>query len=39
MSQANIAEADFNTKLAIDNAKAFLQTDLANLNATQQVNI
>jgi len=38
-SQANLVEADANTKLAIQNSKAFLQTDLANLNAEQQVNV
>ena len=38
-SQANLVEADANTKLAIQNAKAFLQTDLANLNVEQQANV
>ena len=38
-SQANLVEADTNTKLAIQNAKAFLQTDLANLNVEQQANV
>ena len=38
-SQANLVEADANTKLATQNSKAFLQTDMANLNAQQQVNV
>ena len=32
MSQANLAEADFFQKTQIQNAQAFLQMDLTNLN-------
>ena len=32
MSQANLAEADFYQKSQIQNAQAFLQMDMANLN-------
>ena len=31
MSQANLAEADFNQRTQIQNAQAFLQMDLTNL--------
>ena len=36
MSQANLAEADFNQQAQINNAKAFLNMNLANLNNRQQ---
>ena len=36
MSQRNLAEADQNTKLGIENARAFLQMDMANLSNEQQ---
>ena len=39
MSQRNLAEADQNTKLGIQNAQAFLQMDLSNLNNQQQANM
>jgi hypothetical protein len=32
MSQANLAEADFNQRTQIQNAQAFLQMDLTNLS-------
>ena len=39
MSQANLAEADFFQKTQIQNAQAFLQMDLTNLNNEQQANV
>ena len=38
LSQANLAE-DFNQKAQIQNAQAFLQTDLTNLSNEQQANV
>jgi len=39
MAQKNLAEADQNTKLGIENAKAFLAMDIQNLNNEQQVSV
>ena len=39
MSQANLAEADFNQRAQIQNAQAFLQMDMQNLNNEQQSNV
>ena len=39
MSQANLAEANFNQQAQINNAKAFLQMDMQNLNNQQQANV
>jgi hypothetical protein len=39
MSQRNLAEADQNTRLGIENAKAFLAMDIQNLNNEQQASI